>query len=51
MASIKCLSLKSGHNTLQNQYSEYALCQSRKLLDLISPLVLITMSGSGIPWV
>ena len=44
-------SVKSGHNLSRNRNSEYTICQGKKLLVRNSPLVLITRSGSGSPFV
>ena len=41
--------LKSGHSVSVTYISVYAICQRRKLLNLISPLVLMRRSGSGMP--
>ena len=43
-----CFFLKSGHKTSKKTNSVYANCHKRKLLNLFSPLVLISKSGSGI---
>ena len=40
------LGLKSGHKTSVTYTSEYEICQSKKLLNLFSPLVRINSSGS-----
>src|SRR3989338_5900343 len=42
---------KSGHNVFVKKSSAYEHCQSKKLLILYSPLVLMSKSGSGTPFV